>query len=265
MHKGYLVLAQGNYTAHAELLATSIKKTQSEITNISVITNQSIDKKLFDHVIPIKQDLSGDAAWKIHNRVQFYDLSPYDETVILDADMLFLSDVSHWWRNMSQYNLLLTSRVQTYRKEWVTTSPYRLAFRENKLPDVYSGFAYFKKCELAKEFFDLCKVIVTNWPIFVQKYTPFETQHHPSLDLAMSMAVHILGCESQVTSNRAYPTFTHMKSGCQNWKRYTENWNDMILTYISKGKIKIGAFEQSGILHYVNKNFITDEIKEIFT
>jgi len=73
-------------------LALSIKATQTGVTRISVITDQPAAQDLFDHVIDLpKQDLSGDAEWKIHNRAYFYDLTPYDETVILDADMLFLN------------------------------------------------------------------------------------------------------------------------------------------------------------------------------
>ena len=264
MTKGYLVLAQGPYAAHAEMLAKSIAQTQSDINNISVITDKKIDKGLFDHVIPISQDLSGNAEWKIHNRVQFYDLTPYDQTVILDADMLFLTDVSHWWPNMAKYELLLTSRVKTYRGDWITESPYRLTFKENKLPDVYSGFAYFQKTSFTKEFFDLCKAIILNWDKFVQQYASFEQQSFPSLDLAMSMAVHILDCKDQVTTHREYPTFTHMKSGCQGWKKYTEDWVDTIPTYISRGRVKIGAHEQTGVLHYVNKDFIKTDVQGMF-
>lgn len=264
MTKGYLVLAQGDYARHAELLAKSIACTQSAVNSISVITDQTVDHALFEHVIPIGKDLSGDAIWKIHNRVQFYDLSPYDHTVILDADMLFLSDVSHWWTNMSQYSLLLTNKVQTYRGEWIRQSPYRSAFYANQLPDVYSAFAYFNKNDLAKEFFDLCKTIISNWQNFTEQYTPFDPQQTPSLDLAMSMAVHILSCKDQVTTNRSYPTFTHMKSGCQNWTRYVEDWCQMVPTYVSRGRLKIGAYEQSGVLHYVNKDFVNSDVKEMF-
>ena len=101
MTRGYVVMAHGGYVDMATALAESIKKTQGEVSGISIITDQPCDSKLFDHVIPVGIDITSNTAWKIHNRAFFYDLSPYDETVILDADMLFIDDVSHWWDHFS--------------------------------------------------------------------------------------------------------------------------------------------------------------------
>ena len=113
MSRGYLIMAQGDYVRQAQALALSIAKTQSRVKSVSVITDHDLKDQIFDHVIKFDQkDLSGDQKWKIHNRSYFYDLTPYDETVILDADMLFLSDVSHWWDYMQKYELLITDKVK---------------------------------------------------------------------------------------------------------------------------------------------------------
>lgn len=265
MSQGYLVMAQGNYAAQAEHLAASIHATQSKITNISVITDQPVSHSLFDHVIKIpKHDMAAEADWKIHNRAQFLDLTPYSETVILDADMLFLTDISHWWTNFSHYDLLLTNRVKTYRDTWITHSAYRKTFIENQLPNVYSAFVYFKRTDPAQEFFALVKSIIMHWDEWTSVYAPASRQTWPSMDVAMAMAVKILGCEQQVTSNRGYPTFTHMKSGCQNWRTYSEDWRVHLGTYVHNRQLKLGNYVQSGILHYVVKDFVTPQVMEIF-
>ena len=163
-------MAQGDYVSQAEALAKSITCTQSSTNKISVITDGNPDPTLFDHVIPLEKDISGNSTWKIHNRVQFYELSPYDETVILDADMLFLSDVSHWWTHMSTYELLLTNHVVNFRGGTVTQSPYRRTFTGNKLPNVYSAFAYFKKTVFVKDFFQLVENIIVNWSEWTDRY-----------------------------------------------------------------------------------------------
>ena len=258
-------MAQGNYTKQAEALAVSIRSTQSSVKNISVITDSEINHSLFDQVIPIPEnDLAKEHRWKIHNRVYFYDLSPYDETVILDADMLFLTDVSHWWNLFEKYELLITDKVKTFRDEWVKYSPYRNAFTENNLPNLYSAFTYFKKCELSETFFNLLKIIITNWKEWSLKCTPNYIQATPSIDLAMAIAVSVLGIEDNVKSPLDYPTFTHMKGGCQGWKRLDESWNDVIGTYTLNDKIKLGPYTQTGILHYVKKDFVTQDIIEVF-
>jgi hypothetical protein len=260
MTKGYLVLAQGNYIKQAENLAKSIKNSQSTISNISVITDQPTDEGLFEHIISIPDnDLALDKQWKIHNRVYFNDLTPYDQTVVLDADMLFLSDVSHWWNLFDHYDLLITNKVKTYRNKFVTESPYRKTFRGNALPDMYSAFTYFRKdSDTANEFFTVLKSIISNWNFWIDRYAPEYKQRFESIDLAMSIAVTVLGIEDQVVSNFEYPTFVHMKPGCQGWKDKTiaDKWSDTVGFYDTNRGIKIGAFYQSGILHYVEKDLL---------
>jgi signal peptidase I len=260
MSKGYLVMAQSGYARNAEALAESIKISQSEVSNISIITDQTVSKELFDHIIPLPQeDLSGNNQWKIHNRVYFKDLTPYDETVILDADMLFLSDVSHWWKLFQHYDVLITNRVLTYRGEIIENSPYRKTFVENNLPDLYSAFTYFKKdSETTDQFFKLLKSIIQNWDQWTERYTPEYKQKFESIDLAMAMAVKILGIEDQIVSNIDYPCFTHMKAGCQGWNQNSlyDRWDELIGFYKNDNIVNIGAFQQTGILHYVIKDLV---------
>ena len=257
MTQGYLVMAQGEeYARQAEYLARSISKTQTGVNKLSVITDCVVDESLFDQVIKLTVDLKPESEWKIENRVQFYNLTPYEETVILDSDMLFLSDVSHWWKYLTKYELFLTNKVQTYRGDWVPEqNPYRRAFTTHNLPNVYSAFTYFKKTELTKEFFELVKQIVLNWDQWIVRYTPNYVQKFPSIDLAMSMAVSIMGIEDSVTSAESFPTFTHMKGQVQGWKSKTERWYDLIGIYNTSGGIKLGPYNQTGILHYVKKDF----------
>ena len=265
MSRGYLVMAQGNYLDIAIALAKSIKKTQSTVNNISIIVDCDVtEHPAVDHFIELPTDMSGDAEWKIHNRCQFYDLTPYDETVILDADMLFLTDVSHWWDYLGMHELLLTSHVRTYRNNLVINSPYRRTFQENNLPNVYSAFTYFKRTPLTQDFFVLVKSIIQNWNTWSQIYTPEHKQPWPSIDVAMAMAVKILDIEKTATTTRPYPTFTHMKSGCQGWAAYSEDWTELVHTHVGDQYLRIGGYQQNGILHYVKKDFITDEIMSIF-
>jgi hypothetical protein len=259
MSRGYLVMAQGDYLDMAIALAKSIKQTQSTVNNISIIVDCDIDvteHSAVDDFIELPTDMSGDDKWKIHNRCQFYDLSPYDETVILDADMLFLSDVSGWWDMMSKYNMLITSKVKTYRDDWVDASPYRRAFTANNMPNTYSAFTYFKKSQQNRMFFTLLKSIITNWEQWSIRYIPEQRQRFPSIDLAMAIAVKILDIESEVTTSADFPTFTHMKGGCQGWKTSVEKWDTVLNRYNTEQGIKLGPYLQSGILHYVQKDFI---------
>jgi hypothetical protein len=258
MNKGYLVMAQGEqYARQAEALARSISDTQTCVSRLSVITDQEVDHSLFDQVIRLPVDLASASKWKIENRVQFYDLTPYDETVILDSDMLFLSDVSHWWAHLEKYELLLTDKVKTYRGDWVgTNNPYRYAFTTHNLPNVYSAFTYFKKTQLTAEFFALIKQIVLNWDTWIYRYTPDYIQKSPSIDLAMAIAVDIMGINEEVTSKEQFPTFTHMKGKIQGWRNGVDEWTAVVNTHCSVDGLRLNSHLQTGILHYVKKDFV---------
>ena len=259
MSRGYLVMAQGNYLDMAIALAESINKTQTTVNNISIVVDcETKEHPAVDKFIVLNNDISGSAEWKIHNRAFFYELSPYDETVILDADMLFLEDVSHWWNYMSKFEMLCTSKVKTYRNQPVVDNPYRKVFVGNQLPNVYSAFTYFKKTELTKAVFNLVINIITYWDEWTLRYTPEDRQLQPSLDVALALAIKVIGIEDEVLSPFDFPTFTHMKSGCQGWKNYSEDWQAHLGVYNSNAGIRLGNHLQSGILHYVDKGFLKE-------
>lgn len=255
MSKGYIIFAQGQFIDMAVLLAKSIKATQSSVSNVSLITDQLYEGDLFDHIIPI----SGNNV--IYNRTQIYKLSPYEETVMLDADMLFLSDVSHWWDHFNKYDLLVTNKVNTYRGDLVTSTFYRKTFVSNQLANCYCAFTYFKKSSTAEEFFNLLSSIVTNWDDWTMRYAPEDRQTWPSIDVAMGMAVNLL--DINVFSPLDYPTFTHLKSGCQGWANFSEDWRTHLGVYISSGQLRLGNHIQSGILHYVDKK-VSNELLHLF-
>ena len=138
MSRGIAVLAQNSdsvdYVEQACILAMSLHATNSN-SKISIITNDSVPEdyiSLFDKVIPIPfGDSAKDSEWKIENRWKIYHASPYEETLVLDTDMLILQDISFWWEFLSQYELYFTSKVLTYRGEAVTSDYYRKTFSAN--------------------------------------------------------------------------------------------------------------------------------------
>ena len=123
--KGFVVLAQNNksvdYIQQAYALALSIKSTQSDVTNISLVTNNRVPKKyksVFDKIIPIPwNDDAVKTQWKIQNRWKLYHASPYYETIVLDADMLLLEDIGVWWAYCSNFDIRFCSKITNYKLE----------------------------------------------------------------------------------------------------------------------------------------------------
>ena len=125
MTRGYIVIAQNNdtvdYLQQAYALALNLKLTQSTVSNLTVCVDkktksliQPKHKKMFDKIVDIPwNDEATDADWKINNKWKYYYMTPYDETVILDTDMIFPFDISNWWEHLSTKDVWACTNVKT--------------------------------------------------------------------------------------------------------------------------------------------------------
>lgn len=94
LKKGILIFACGhpNYGRMAYNLAATIKAVEPEIEIAVVRTAGSLNhlgesqRALFSHFIDLPEDAPIGCGCKLHA----YDLTPFDETLLLDADMLWL-------------------------------------------------------------------------------------------------------------------------------------------------------------------------------
>jgi len=266
--KGFVLLAQNqehDYVQQACLCAMSIHATNKD-PNITLVTNDAVPKKyrgLFDNIVEIPWSEQEDPTpYATNERWKLYHASPYDETIVLDADMLVLQDISLWWRFLSLYDLYFVSQVQTYRGKTVKDNYYRKAFVENHLPNLYSGFTYFKKCDFAHQFYKWLELVNNNWELFYGEYV---SEHYPktcSMDVSVALVTKILDCEDKVTNNSVkYPTFTHMKPRIQGWVQQNESWQKRVGTYLTQDlNLTIGNHLQTGIFHYTESSFVTDDI-----
>jgi len=275
MSRGYLILAQNNkkddYIKMAYALALSIKNTQSTVNNVAIATTDNIPLEyeyIFDNIVDVPwDDHAQNTKWKIENKWKYYYFTPFDETIILDADMLFPADISHWWDILSQREIWITDKPRTFRGEIITSTKYRECFVSNNLPNVYTAFMYFKKTELTAELFKLVEIIFNNWERFYYEFMDETRPKHLSGDVAYALAIKILGIENECFGKLdGIPSFVHMKSYLQNIdeKYITEDWTKHIPTYFSEeGTFKIGNYEQYLPFHYHIKNWLTDEYVDI--
>lgn len=281
MSRGYIVIAQNNdtvdYLEQAYALALNLKLTQSTVSNLTVCVDPKTKsmitqkhKKAFDKIVDIPwTDNAEDAEWKINNKWKYYYMTPYDETVILDTDMIFPTDVSHWWEQLSSKDVWACTNVKTYRNELVNDMYYRLDLKRNKMPNIYTAFFYFKKSDTATELFKMIQIIFENWERFYFKYMPKGKPDWLSADVAYSLAIQLLGIEDKCTMDHIadLPTFVHMKSFVQNipTSEIEEDWTKSIPTYYKSYKdFKIGNFQITHPFHYVQKDWMTkDKIQQM--
>ena len=277
MSRGYIVIAQNtetiDYLEQAYALALNLKLTQTTVNNLTVCVDAATrklikpkHKRIFDNIIDIPwEDDAANVEWKINNKWKYLYMTPYDETVILDTDMIFPIDVSHWWDILAQKDIWATTKVRTFKGEIVVSDYYRKYFTANKMANVYTAFFYFKKSDLASELFAMVEIIFQNWQRFFFKYMPNGKPDWLSGDVAFSLAMKILGIEHECTRENidAVPTFVHMKSHVQNIPStmISDKWTDTIPTYYKSYKdFKIGNFQQLLPVHYVEKDWLKPEM-----
>ena len=270
MSKGFCLLAQNNndtnYVRQAYALALSLHKFNKD-QKISLITNDDVPKEWkepFDEIISIPwTDSAETSEWKIENRWKIYHASPYEQTIVLEADMLFTQNIEHWWEELSKRDLFFTSNVRTYRGDIVTSRYYRKTFDANDLPNLYSALHYFRKGDTAKEFYTLLELIVNNWELFYTKFAKEEYQKWCSIDLCCAIASKILDNEKEITDPNSFITFTHMKTHAQNWQLVPEKWTNAIGQYLrDDATLLLGNYIQTNMLHYVEDEFLKDEMIE---
>jgi hypothetical protein len=271
MKFGYLIIVAEHetidYVQLAYGLALSIKNTQRPgfdqvalvIGNKQKLQNIKSDW-VFDHVIEWDQETFWDG------RSWMDQLSPFDNTVCLDADMLFLRDYSHWAEYFIENSeLYIANKSFTYRGETVVDQHYRKTFIKNQLPNLYSFYTFFKKdSELAKEFFDLGRDIIKN-P--VEFSNMFLSEYKPKIlgtDEAFALAAKLLDITDVISYDLDFPRVVHMKPMIQNWPWPADAWSDHVGFYLNKkGQLKIGNYQQQDIVHYVEKDKMNREMISI--
>lgn len=269
MSLNYTIFAQNNrddYVLQACLCAMSIKHTNPS-SNICLITNDSVEEKykqLFTEIVPIPWgDMVRGEAWKVANRWKIYHATSFDDTVVIDSDMLFLDNVSHWEQFLNRYDLFFVNQVKDYRNRVITSTHYRKAFVESNLPNLYSGLHYFKKSDFSVTFYKVLELVMKNWNAFYSQF-PAISKHQKvlSVDVSAAIAAKLLDCEEQITSKNDIVTFTHMKTPLQGWKTdLSSKWQDRVGVYLTDNlELKIGSYAQSGIFHYTEKDFVTEAI-----
>jgi len=271
MNFGYLLVVSSHeeidYAKLAYALALSIKNTQKEgYDKVALVID---DKKVldnfnstwvFDHIIEWNQETFWDG------RSWMDQLSPFEYTVCLDSDMLFLKDYSHWIDYfVENCELYVANKSYTYRGETVIDDFYRKTFTKNNLPNLYSMYTFFKKdSELAKEFFTLGRYIIKNPIEFSNLFLPEYKPKVVGTDEAFSLAAKILNISDQIAYNLEFPRIVHMKPMIQNWPWPADHWDDHLGFYLNRtGQLKIGNYNQTDIVHYVEKSKITTETLNI--
>lgn len=123
------------------------------------------------------------------NRTDAYDISPYDETLLIDADYLILSSsLSACWGHNN--DLMMNTRYNDVMMSRNFESLHKLS--PAGVDMYWATVVYFRKCsEEAELFFELCKYARDNYAYFSRIYG-YDARIFRN-DFAFTIAAHTLG------------------------------------------------------------------------
>ena len=203
--KGILFFAKNNpdfnYIKQATVSATLAKYYLN--VPVALITDTSIledDISIFDHVIDYKSTaeknvrpyyIDGKAkimTWHNLDRLLAYELSPYDETILLDTDYLIQNDVLNTiWGNDNPMLMNTSTRKPDGPQEHVYEKVIADGF-----PQVHwFTVMYFRKCEESARWFDLAKYVKENYDFYSTTYRVPYTYYRN--DMTAAIASHLAG------------------------------------------------------------------------
>jgi hypothetical protein len=239
--RGYLIPAINDgvtdYERCAKQLESSIKYWHPD-ADITIVTKD---------MLPYG-DQGGQA-----NDWQMYKISPYHETVKLEADMIACSHIDHWWSMFRHRDMVISLGCRDWFGRPSSCRAYRRAFDDNHLPDVYNAIAYWRVSPVAKEFFHWCRLIWQDWATWSKLLV-----HAPdtaSTDMVYAIAAVMVGSD-QVTLPVSAPNIIHMKQHVAGTMQ--KDWTKELVWEHHHGWVRINTVTQWGMLHYCEKDWSTD-------
>ena len=207
-NKGAFLIARNNghidYVKQAVFLARRIKQYLDIPVTIATDSTEYLETAFgindFDNVINLDQTANANmryffdgtlskktASFKNANRANVYELSPYDETLLLDTDYIISNDLLKSVFT-SKSDLLIYKKSNDVAKVRDETEFDKIS--DTSVDFYWATVVYFKKSESNKIFFDLIKHIEQEWNHYRRVYQI--TSGLFRNDFAFSIAIHIM-------------------------------------------------------------------------
>lgn len=217
MSRGYLFHAYNNmeidYGTMALCSALLIKKNLI-VNDTAIVTSkdtldwiesqhgQELIDKAFDRIILVDKDYrvanrtfrdtrysSKVQPYYNTNRVDSFELSPFDETVLIDADYLVLdTSLDSIWGSVE--DIMVNKSIRDLRHSF-NSSGFDSRFNEMSIPLYWATAVYFKKTDRAKTMFGLMRFVKENYGYYKNLYQ-FSPSGYYRNDYSLSIALHMM-------------------------------------------------------------------------
>lgn len=181
---------------------------------VCVVTDQTKVDPVFDHVVTVSaqgrrrryfQDLGTTVPWHNANRADAYDLTPWDRTLLLDADYVVNSDVL-------ESMLAAPQDFLCHRWAWDVATNKHLDdlnwFGRYRFPQWWATVIVFDRTPHAKHVFDSMRMVREGW----EHYRLLYSIANPTFrnDHALSIALGLCSGHTLVTKDIPWPLMSVM-------------------------------------------------------
>ena len=233
--RGYLIPAIGTiYEQCAQQLRDSILHYHPE-ARVTIVTKDQLPHG----------DLDG---WA--NDWQMFEISPYRQTIKLEADMIVASAIDHWWTLFERRDVVISQGARTWYDEPAESRYYRKTFDQNNLPNVYNAVTYWRLSKTAQDFFRLVRTIFEQWNDY-KKLLKF-SEDTPSTDVVYAMAAQIMDPDLVTLPLGLGPSIVHMKRHVNPIQ--TDDWTQELIW--ESDPFRINTVAQWGFVHYYQKEWV---------
>jgi len=284
MTKGVVLFAQNNHTIdYVKQAIFCAKKIKKHLKLPVAIATDSIQwlqdnypfyKKYIDYIIELewkecKQKRTfhdgtmsnRNLEWRNHERGTVYDITPFDETLVMDTDFLVGNDI---FLNVFKTNddFLIYRHIKDVNSE--RTDEYRWNKISDRSIDMYwATVFYFKKTEKTKLFFDLVNHIKENWNYYRLVYQIPDITYRN--DFSFSIAIHIMNGHQRTSWPSILPGNLWFTTDVDILVKLDDEKYTFLLDKKDwRGHYTLGSVENANI-HIMNKFSLDRAISEVLT
>ena len=268
MSKGILLFAFNADKTDYFKMAVATAKRANHFLNlpVSVVTDKNTDitkyDYTFDNIIIQESDPSNTnihkEIWINKGRYKAYDVSPYDETLLLDTDYLINSNTL--LKPFELYDDFMCHNSTSFLMvneppEYINPYSYKT---------LWATVMYFKKTLKTKQLFECMKMVQDNYPHYITLHKLISGSYRN--DYALTFALRILYGQLEDKSNYIPWNLSHAGKGTIIYKNNDDIFNTeytVIHDNWKNGKIR----KEYGIIrdvdfHMMNKNNIMELLNE---
>jgi len=215
LSQGVLIFAFNNeatdYIAMAAWSARNIRRHLN--LPVAVVTDnpEAAAQHKFEHIIATAPDTGGSryfadygttVTWHNAGRINAYELSPFDQTLVLDADYVIASD------RLSEV-LALPQQFAAFKDGFDPSSMTNLdTFGAYNMPMWWATVMMFRRGNVSQYIFDSMQMIRNNWQHYRDLYGIHQSNYRN--DYALSIALGLVAGAEQSVHEISWPMFNIM-------------------------------------------------------